>query len=343
MGIIVTVDRATTRLGALTTALALFFVLAASARAEAAKSGLFPVHGTVLAVLGSGRAIVTLDAVPMTQPAVTRSFRVDPPSVIRQGVEVDAFVDAARPDRLFSVTPAAAFVAGMPDAYATHVLTAGDSLPSFPLVDQDGRLLHFSDFRGKTTIISFAFTRCPDPTICPAISGKFLYLQQHLDPDKFHLVEVTLDPSYDSPAVLKRYGSSFDADESRWSLVTGEPQQIRALIDQFGISSISDRPGNFIHDDRLAIADPSGKITTVLETIGWSPDDAIALARDASGMSSNPFRRFYAATMAKVVALCGGGTSTGVVVLDAVIFVIGVVLLGGATVWIGRLILSGRV
>jgi protein SCO1/2 len=337
------VNRATTRLGAVAAGLALVFVLAASVRAEAAKDGLFPVHGTVLAALPGGRAIVTLQAVPMTQPAVTRAFRIDPPSAVRQGTEIDAFVDAAHADRLFAAKPAAAFVAGMPDAYATHVLTTGDALPSLPLIDQDGRLLHFADFKGKTTIISFAFTRCPDPTICPAISGKFLYLQQHLDPDKFHLVEVTLDPTYDSPAVLKRYGTSFDADARRWSLVTGEPQEIKTLIDQFGISSISDRPGNYIHDDRLAIADPTGKITTVLETIGWSPDDAIALARDASGMSSNPLRRFYAATMAKVVALCGGGTSTGVVVLDAVIFIIGVVLLGGATVWIGRLILSDRV
>lgn len=314
-----------------------------SARASAASSGVFPVHGTVLTLLGNGRAIVSLNEVPLIQPAVTRPYQVDPRASLRQGAEIDAFIDAAHPDRLFAATPAGEFVAGTPDALATHVLTTGDSLPAFPLIDQDGRVLHFADFKGKTTILSFAFTRCPDPTICPAISGKFLYLQQHLDPEKFHLVEVTLDPTYDSPPVLKQYGRSFDADSQRWSLVTGEAQQIKTLIDQFGISSISDRPGNFIHDDRLAIVDPNGRITTVLETIGWSPDDAIALARDAGGMSSNPFRRFYAATMAKVVALCGGGSTTGVVVMDAVIFIVGVILLGGATIWVGRQILSGRV
>jgi protein SCO1/2 len=309
---------------------------------EIAAAGVYAVHGTVLGTLKDGRAIVSVDPVPLTLRAGTRAYRLDDPSAARAGTAIDALVEKARPDRLFDVRPAEAFVAGTPDAFATHVYATGDTLPAFPLIDQTGRIVHFSDFLGKTTLLSFVFSRCPDPTICPAISGKFLYLQQHVDPSRFHLVEVTLDPAYDSPAVLKQYGSAFDADPDRWSIVTGEPQEIKTLIDRFGISSISDRPGDYIHDDRLVVVDPAGHIASILETIGWSPDDAIALGRDAAGMSSNPLRRFYAATIAKVVALCGGGSSTGVVLLDSVIFIVGVVVLGGATVWIGRMIFAEK-
>jgi protein SCO1 len=314
----------------------------AHAYAETAKS-IYPVHGTVLGKLPDGRAIVNLDVVPLTQPALTQAYRVEPAAAARPGTEIDALIDAARPRLLFEARPAVQFVAGAPNEFATHVYAVGDTLPEFPFVDQDGRLVRFADFKGKTTLLSFVFTRCPDPTICPAISGKFLYLQQHLDPARFHLVEVTLDPTYDSPAVLKQYGKSFDADANRWSLLTGESQQVKTLLDRFGISSISDRPGNFIHDDRLVIVDPAGRVASILETIGWSPDDAIAMARNVGGLSSNPLRRFYAATMAKVVALCGGGSSTGVVLLDATIFIIGVVVLGGAAVWIGRLIRAEKI
>jgi protein SCO1/2 len=84
--------------------------------------------------------------------------------------------------------------------------------------------------------LSFVFTRCPDPTICPAISGKFLYLQRHLDPERFHLVEITLDPTYDSPPVLKRYSAIFGADSQmvapNWRAGAGQDahRPIRHLI-----------------------------------------------------------------------------------------------------------------
>lgn len=318
----------------------IFFAAGGNARGA---SGLYPVHGTVLGRSSDGREIVAINAVPLMQPAQTRAYRIDPQETPAAGTQIDAFVDTARPGRLFEVLPAPEFVAGEPNGFATHVYAVGDAVPSLPLIDQDGRKVRFGDFKGKTILLSFVFSRCPDQTICPAISGKFLYLQQHIDPSQFHLIEVTLDPTYDSPAILKQYGNSFDADPRVWSLVTGQSGEIKTLIDRFGIASISDRPGNFIHDDRLVIVDPNGRIASILETIGWSPSDAIALARNAAGLSSNPFRRFYAATIADVVALCGGGSSTGVVLLDAVIFIVGVVVLGGATIWIGRLIFTEKI
>lgn len=319
---------------------------ATAAHAETAPpdAALFPVHGMVLARVGGDRAVVRLDPVTMTEPGLTRISRIDPAQGLTPGTPFDAFADAKHgPGVLFDAKPAAQFVAGTPDAFATHVLDVGDPLPNMPLIDQNGHVTSFARFAGKTTIISFVFTRCPDLTICPAISGKFLYLQQHLDPALFHLVEVTLDPTYDSPAALKAYGKQFGAIPASWSLVTGEPAQIKTLIDQFGISSIEDRPGNYVHDDRLVVAAPNGKIASVLQTIGWSPDDAIALARDVAGLDSNPFRRFYLATVSNVVALCGGGSSIGVVLLDSSLFIIGFVVLGGATIVIGRLILTEKI
>lgn len=325
-------------------ALAAAFLWAIAPAAAPAASGAFAVHGLVLRSLPGGRAIVRTDAVTAMQPAATRVYRIESAAPIAAGTPIDALVEPARdPRTLFAAVPAQPFVAGEADRYATHVYAAGDALPDFTLVDQDGRLLHFADFRGKTVLLSFVFTRCPDPTICPAISGKFLYLQQHLDPSRYHLAEVTLDPAYDSPAVLKRYGTSFDVLGDRWSLLTGEPEQMKTLADRFGISSIAAGPGNYIHDDRLVVVRPDGRISTILETTGWSPDDAISLASDASGVASNPLRRFYVATIATVVSLCGGGSSIGVVLLDAVLFIVGVIVLGGATIWIGRLILAGKI
>ena len=314
-------------------------VLPSIALAESS-GGLYPIHGTVLQQLAGDRAVVRIDPVTQTQDAQTRQYRIAPAQTLRPGTQIDAFADGAR---LIDVTAAPAFVAGTYDPAANELLSPGDLMPPLALIDQTGKLLHFADFKGKTTLVSFIFTRCPDRTICPAITGKFLYLQQHLDPSRFHLVEVTLDPNYDSPAVLKRYGMAFAADASRWSLVTGEPHEIGAMIDRFGIASIADRPGDYIHDDRLVVVDPHGRIASEFQTIGWSPDDAIALARSTEGEGASPLRIFWANTIANIIALCSGGDSIDTALLDVGIFFLGAFLLCGATYWVGRQIFSEKI
>ncbi len=205
--------------------------------------------------------------------------------------------------------PADRFVAGTPNPTVKRILGAGDPAPAYTLVDQRGRPLRLDRIAGKVTILSFVFSRCPDQTICPAISGKFLYLQHHLDPRYFHLVEITLDPTYDSPAVLAAYGRQFDADPRRWSLVTGEPSQVKDVIDAFGVSSILDGSANYIHDVRLVMIDGHGIVRNVDQVAGWNPDDVVASAKIWRALWSNPWRRFWFATIAGVAGFCGGSQS----------------------------------
>ena len=89
-------------------------------------------------------------------------------------------------------------------------------------------------------------------------------MQGKLDPAHFHLIEVTLDPSFDSPPVLARYGQTFGADATRWSLLTGRASDVRDLMDSFGLSSIADGSANFIHDDELAVVAPDGRIRDLI-------------------------------------------------------------------------------
>src|SRR5262249_25516784 len=146
---------------------------------------------------------------------------------------------STQPWTLRAPQAAAAFAPGMPDvAHATPV-DNGSVLPSAELVDQSGRLRHLeSDFSGKTLLLSFVFTRCPDRQLCPAISGKYAYLQSRLDARRFALAEITLDPQYDSPAVLAAYGARYGADPRIWTLLTGKGSTIQQLLDAFRIDSM---------------------------------------------------------------------------------------------------------
>jgi protein SCO1/2 len=302
---------------------------------------LFPVHAALVSRLDATHAVVRLDAVTGILPPSVRSVTLDGATALRPGDEFDAL--ASRHGNALTIEApreAERFAAGTPNALVTHVFAVGDRLPPMTLVDQRGAPFRLAENGGKTTMLAFVFTRCPVRDLCPEISAKFGYLEKHLDPAHFHLIEVTLDPSFDSPPVLARYGTTFGAEPDRWSLLTGRAADVKDLEDSFGISSVEDGTANFVHDDELVVIGPDGRIASLIPTSGWDPNDAIAVARNAAGLTSNPLRRFELATVAGVIAMCGGSTSTANVVLDSAVFLGGVTFLGSLLVWWGRRIFA---
>ena len=284
---------------------------------------LVPVHGVVLDARADGSsAIVRTEPASKTIAAGTRDYRLVPATHLPRGTGVDGYVDAStRPWTLREPTIAAPFAPGTPDTASVLPVDAGARLPDAELVDQNGRLVRLDRaFLGKTTLISFVFTRCPDRDLCPAISGKFAYLQQHLDPSKFALVLISLDPPYDSPRVMRDYGATFGANPAIWSLLTGKGSVVQRLLNEFGIDSMRVSSDRFIHSDKLFIVTPQGKVGYVIQTAGWDPDGVLAEAQAVGGMAANPFERFKLSLVASVVAICGGSQYAGVVFLELALF-----------------------
>lgn len=281
-----------------------------------------PVHGTVLGPGPAQTTIVRTDAVTGMVPAQTRAFRISPALHLPNGTGVDAFLDTSTsPWRLYDASVAAKFVPGLPDPGTGFPIDLGSRLPHTKLVDQNGRLVDLaSAFRGKVTLVSFVFTRCPDKDECPAVSTKFSYMQQHLDPAHFHLVEITLDPIYDSPYVLHGYAQQFGAHPASWSILTGQPHDIERLLNRFGISSLRVSDANFIHNDKVFVVAQDGKVAQIVQTVGFEPSALVAQVRHLAGMSSSLFGRIQLALVAGAVALCGGSQFAGVVLLETVLF-----------------------
>lgn len=307
-------------------------------------AALIPIHGVVLTSLPDRTAIVRTDAVVDMLPAQTHRYRFMPAASFAPGTTIDALLDPTlQPPVLRDAIAAAAFAPGLPETGRVVPLRIGSGLPAAALVDQDGRMVQLgSAFSGRTLLLSFVFTRCPDRTLCPAISGKFAYLQQHLDRTRFALAEITLDPQYDSPAVLRRYATAYGARPQSWALLTGTGSTIKHVLDEFVISSMRVSSDNFLHDDRLFIVTPSGRIADVVETGGWDPQSVIAQARAVSGLSSNPFERFKLALIAQIVALCGGSESSGVELLELSLFTLFTAIAIGALWLIARILWSKR-
>lgn len=101
----------------------------------------------------------------------------------------------------------------------------------FSVVNQDEQALALGDLKGKVWVANFIFTNCED--VCLPMTSNMSQLQTALKEKKVEdvqLISFSIDPTVDSPAVLKAFGDSFKADYHNWSFVTGYDQ---AYIEQF--------------------------------------------------------------------------------------------------------------
>jgi protein SCO1 len=78
------------------------------------------------------------------------------------------------------------------------------------LTDQNGQPFSDQDLKGKSFLVFFGFTHCPD--VCPTTLFELPEVMRHLgkDADRTAALFITVDPERDTPQALKDYMSSFD-------------------------------------------------------------------------------------------------------------------------------------
>lgn len=111
----------------------------------------------------------------------------------------------------------------------TRQLYPGELIPDVEVQNQDGKAIRLSDFRGKTVLLTFIYTRCPMPTFCPRLSSLFAAVERELAkvPEEYartQLVSVSIDPKFDTPPVLRQYGLAYLNGDEKGFKHWAEPQ-----------------------------------------------------------------------------------------------------------------------
>lgn len=120
-----------------------------------------------------------------------------------------------------------------------------EGIEDFELTDRSGRKVTKADLLGHPWVVCFVFTRCAGP--CPKVTGQMRLLQDRLKATDVRLVTLTVDPKFDTPAVLRRYADTFGADPHRWLFLTGDQEKIYHLIIHSFKMSVKEMTG----EDRL--------------------------------------------------------------------------------------------
>jgi protein SCO1/2 len=151
----------------------------------------------------------------------------------------------------------------------------GDPVPDVPLLDQAGRPVRLSQFRGQWVAVQFIYTRCPLPDVCPRHAAHFAYLHRLYGP-RLQLLTVTVDPQYDTPSVLSEYARRFAADGEHWRFLTGTDEQVRDFGGLFGLVYWPDE-GVITHTSATALISPEGRLDALLEGSTHRADQLRAL------------------------------------------------------------------
>jgi len=136
------------------------------------------------------------------------------------------------------------------------------AVPDFSLTNRDGRAVKLSDLAGSPWIADFIFTRCA--ASCPMMSMRLARLNRELPADlPVKLVSFSVDPDYDTPAVLERYAQSFSAP-ARWLFLTGRREEMFRLSKE-GFKLAVDAGGGtveepILHSTRFVLVDGQGRI-----------------------------------------------------------------------------------
>ena len=160
-------------------------------------------------------------------------------------------------------------------------LDVGEELPPYHFTNELGQAISTGQFRGQALAFTFFFTRCPYPNFCPYVSRGLEETQKKLTamtnaPANWHLISVSFDPEYDTPAILKAYADLHDFDPARWDFVTGGPADLTAFGSQFGEYFGHDAAGGINHNLRTVVVDARGRIQRIIQGNTWTSDELVA-------------------------------------------------------------------
>jgi protein SCO1/2 len=170
---------------------------------------------------------------------------------------------------------------------APQVLMIGDNVPDVPLLNQDGKTLHFGQLKGKLVLLTFIYTRCPFPDFCPLLSTKFAAIQKELakNPDEYkktHLISITLDPKFDLPPVLHAYGLPYlDHDPKgfeHWDFVSTTPADLLKLTGSFGLA-YSEENSQINHSLNTILLAADGTVADMWPGNEWQTSEVLDVMR----------------------------------------------------------------
>src|ERR1051326_510391 len=172
------------KIAASLSAIVLFLTIACGPR-RSANEKRYPLKGKVVAVDKSEHtATIKHQDIPGYMPGMTMPFKLKNDAdleMLKPGDDVTATLVVTDVDSWIEVT---AIVEGGSPLTPTAVVPGepkpGDEIPDFGLINQDGKRVRLSQYKGAAVALTFVYTRCPQPDQCTLMSTNFAAIDKAL-------------------------------------------------------------------------------------------------------------------------------------------------------------------
>jgi protein SCO1/2 len=258
----------------------------------------YPVKGIVVGTdPAHGEVTVDSEEIPGFMDAMTMPYKVKDSNVLQDlhpGDHMTGMLLVADSGTLLDqiVITAQAQPDYKPQAQY-HVPAMGDPVPDFHLTNQSGRQIDLRQFRGKALLVTFIYTRCPLSDYCPRMSRNFAAIDKSLQADpalyrKTHLLSISFDPAYDSPAVLRSYGEAYTGNYTRekfghWDFAAPSKADLPKLLEFFDVGATPGENQTITHSLSTVVVGPDGKIAQWYPTNDWKLEDVLNELKKAAG------------------------------------------------------------
>jgi len=117
-------------------------------------------------------------------------------------------------------------------------LATGELVPDFEFTDQNQQRVAISQFAGEVVVVTFIYTRCPNPNYCFRLNNNLGRLQKRFPQRLGHdlvLLSIVVDPEHDQGKTLSDYASIWHANPRGWHFLTGPLPEIQKVTRMFGM------------------------------------------------------------------------------------------------------------
>jgi protein SCO1/2 len=261
----------------------------------------FPIRGKIVSVDATkGSVLLDHEAVPGFMDAMTMTYKLKDASVVSElhpGDRITATLlvrktsDGFEDPQLDQIVVTAQAKPDYKPTVQYHVPTAGDAVPDFKLVNEDGRTIHMAQFKGRVVLLTFIYTRCPLADYCPRMNKNFERIDDALASDKklyaeTHLLSISFDPKYDTPAILKSYGGIYTggaaAKFAHWDFAAPPQSELTAMEEFFDVGVTPGENGTLTHSLSTALIGKDGKVRAWYPTNEWTPEEVLAAVKSAA-------------------------------------------------------------
>jgi protein SCO1/2 len=157
-------------------------------------------------------------------------------------------------------------------------------IASFNFVDQDSVQITNATFEGKIYVADFFFTTCR--TICPIMKTQMLRVYEATkDMPDVLILSHTIDPEYDTVALLRDFARRLGVASSRWHFVTGAKDSIYKIAQtSYFATALEDKtePDGFVHSGAFVLIDRKGRIRGIYD--GTKEESVDKLIKDIANL-----------------------------------------------------------